>query len=277
MIVTVGLALGFRKSDHLAAAYGIAVSATMLMTTVLLFIAMREIWNWSLLAAGALAGLFFIVDASFFAANMVKVLEGGWVPLVLAACVYLIMYVWHRGMVAIGEFFRLNAGPIDGFIASLTAEKVVRVPGTAVFLTRCQQDTPPIIEWYVKHNRSLRECVVALTVATESVPYVAIDKNITAEELAPQFWRVVSRYGFMQKPDVTRILRVAQRQCPTINLSDLTYYIGTETVVPRAGHKGMPRWMEMLFAFMDRNAAHVTDYLHLPPDQVFEIGRQVAI
>jgi KUP system potassium uptake protein len=277
MIVTVGLALGFKKSDNLASAYGIAVSATMLMTTVLLFIAMREIWGWGLFAAGALAGLFFIVDASFFAANMVKVADGGWVPLALAAGVYLIMYVWHRGMVAIGNFFLENAIPIDQFIAELSAQKTARVPGTAVFLTRCQQDTPPIIQWYVKHNRSLRERVVALTVVTESIPYVTIDQNVTVEELAPQFWRIISHYGFMQRPDVPHILRIAQAKCPTLDLSDLTYYVGIETVVARGDHKRMPRWMEMLFAAMERNATHVTDYLHLPADQVFEVGRQIAL
>jgi KUP system potassium uptake protein len=277
MIVTVGLALGFKKSDNLAAAYGIAVSATMLMTTVLLFIAMRELWRWNILAAGALAGGFFIVDASFFTANMVKVAEGGYVPLLLAACVYFIMYIWHRGIGAINDYFRQRPIPIDRFIAGLSEQGVVRAKGTAVFITRCEQDTPPIIDWYVKQNRCLREKVVALTVATQSVPYVEIEKNITIEEIAPQFWRIVARIGFIQKPDVPRILRLSQWQNQKLDFSDMTYFVGVETIVPGEGHKMLPRWMEMAFAAMERNAAHVTDYLYLPPEKVFEVGRQIAI
>ena len=167
MIVTVGLALLFKKSDNLAAAYGIAVSATMLMTTALLFIAMREIWQWSLLAAGALAGAFFIVDTSFFLANMTKVAEGGYVPLLLAALVYGVMYVWHAGMEALGQRVAQYRLPIADFVASLAEQGTVRVPGTAVFFTRAIHDTPPIIRWYVRHNRALRRQVVALTITVE--------------------------------------------------------------------------------------------------------------
>ena len=167
LLVTVGLALAFKKSDNLASAYGIAVSTTMLMTTALLFIAMREIWRWSLPAAGALAGMFLIVDTSFFLANMIKIGEGGYVPLLLAAVVYLIMYVWHRGIAAITQCISQNSVPIAVFVDQLAAERVARVPGTAVFFTRALHDTPPIILWYVEHNRCLRQQIVALTVTVE--------------------------------------------------------------------------------------------------------------
>ncbi len=277
MLVTVGLALGFRKSDHLAAAYGIAVSATMLMTTALLFIAMREIWRWSLPAAGALAGLFFIVDTSFFLANMLKVAEGGYVPLLLAALVYTIMYVWHRGIVAITQRLAQNPVPIAGFFEQLAAEGVARVPGTAVFFTRAPHDTPPIILWYVKHNRCLRQQVVALTVSVESVPYIGVEQRVSVEELAPQFWRVVAHYGFMQRIDISRLLKHVQTKLPALDLNDLTYFVGIETIIARQDRKGLPRWQEMLFAVMERNAAHVTDYFRLPADKVFEIGRQIAV
>ena len=277
MLVTVGLALAFKKSDHLASAYGIAVSATMLMTTVLLFIAMREIWGWSISVAGALAGLFFVVDMSFFLANLTKIAEGGYVPLLLAALVYLIMYVWHRGIMAITQFLTQNPVPVARFFERLEAENVARVPGTAVFFTRTLHDTPPIILWYVQHNRCLRRQIMALTLVTESVPYVDLKQNITVEEIGPQFWRIIGHYGFMQRPDIDLLLRESQAKEPRLDLTDLTYYVGVETIVARENHLGLPRWQEMLFGSMDRNALHLTDYLHLPPDKVFEIGRQIAI
>ena len=277
MLVTVGLALAFKKSDHLASAYGIAVSATMLMTTVLLFIAMREIWGWSISVAGALAGLFFVVDMSFFLANLTKIAEGGYVPLLLAAFVYLIMYVWHRGIMAITQFLAQNPVPITRFFERLEAENIARVPGTAVFFTRAPHDTPPIILWYVQHNRCLRRQVVALTLVTESVPYVDLKQNITVEEIGPQFWRIIGHYGFMQRPDIDLLLRESRVKEPRLDLTDLTYYVGVETIVAREDDLGLPRWQEMLFGAMERNALHLTDYLHLPPDKVFEIGRQIAI
>lgn len=277
MLVTLGLALAFKKSDHLAAAYGIAVSTTMLMTTVLLFIAMREIWRWSLPAAGALAGLFFIVDTSFFLANVTKIGEGGYVPLLLAALVYLVMYIWHRGVMAINQILTQNSVPPERFFEQLKAENVARVPGTAVFFTRMQHDTPPVILWYVTHNRCLRQQVVALTLVTESVPYIDLKQNVTVEEIGPRFWRVIGRYGFMQRPDVGRLLRESQAKEPQLDLTDLTYYVGVETIVARENRLGLPHWQQMLFAAMERNALHLTDYLHLPPDKVFEIGRQIAI
>ncbi|MHB8886133.1 MAG: potassium transporter Kup [Methylovirgula sp.] len=277
MLVTVGLALAFKKSDHLASAYGIAVSATMLMTTVLLFIAMREIWHWSLAAAGTLAGLFFVVDMSFFLANMTKIAEGGYVPLLLAAIVYAIMFVWHRGIGAITQCLAQNPVPITEFFDQLSTERVARVPGTAVFFTRALHDTPPIILWYVKHNRCLRQQVVALTVIVESVPYVGVEQRVTIEELAPKFSRVVAHYGFMQRIDISRLLKHVQTKLPALDLDDLTYFVGLETIIGRQDRKGLPRWQAMLFAALERNAAHVTDVFRLPPDKVFEIGREIAV
>lgn len=277
MIVTVGLALIFRKSDNLAAAYGIAVSATMLMTTALLFIAMREIWQWSLAAAGALAGAFFVVDLSFFLANMMKVTEGGYVPLLLAALVYGVMYVWHSGIEALNKRTLTYRQPVKDFVAGLEADKIARVPGTAVFFTRVIEETPPIIRWYVKQNRALRRQVVALTVKIDSVPYVSADKRIMVEELAPDFWRVITRYGFMQRVDCPRLLKNIQAKIPSLDIDDLTYFVGLESIVARRDGKGLPCWQEMIFAYLERNAAHVTDYFQLPTSQVVELGRQVAL
>ena len=277
ILVTLGLAIGFGKSDNLASAYGIAVSATMLITSALLFIAMREIWGWSLAAAGAVAGAFVIVDASFFAANLAKVAEGGYVPLVLAALVYGVMYIWHLGASAVFARLQEQTVPVDDFMARIAEARIPRVPGTAVFLTRTQRDAPPVMVWHVRHNRALHERVFVLTIITESVPWVSSSQRLTVQELAPGFWRASAHFGFMERPDIPALLRQAHQRGCTIDLSDVTYYVGHETVVPRGDAKALPRVVEALFAFMQRNASYLTDYFRLPAEQVVEIGRQVAI
>ena len=277
MIVTVGLTIGFGKSDNLAAAYGIAVSATMLMTSVLLFIAMREIWRWSVPVAGALAGLFLIVDAAFFSANVVKIAEGGYVPLLLAGCVYFVMVVWHVGAAAVSGRLHETVMPIGSFMAKIEEAQVPRVPGTAVFLTRTQRDAPPVLVWHLKHNRSLHERLFILTVEIESVPRIRGAARLTVNEIAPNFWRARARYGFMERPDIPALLREAHGRGCMISVDDVTYYVGHETIVHREDRQALPHWLERFFAFMQRNSVHVSDFFRLPPDAVVEIGRQISI
>jgi KUP system potassium uptake protein len=277
MIVTIALTIGFGKSDNLAGAYGIAVSATMLMTSALLLIAMREVLQWSLAASIGIAGVFLVVDGAFFASNSLKIVDGGYVPLALAAAVYLVMYVWHRGFTAVTA--RINEGlvPLDTFMAKLEQDRVARVPGTAVFLTRAMRDTPPVLVWHVRHNRALQEHVLAITTQIEPVPWIDDETRATLTRDAPNFWRALVTYGFMERPDIPRLLaQLAERGC-TIDLADVTYFVGHETVTSRDDGKGMPRWQEELFAVMERNASHVTDYFNLPGDQVVEIGRLISI
>jgi KUP system potassium uptake protein len=277
MIVTLGLTIGFGKSDNLAAAYGIAVSATMLMTTALLFIAMREIWRWTLPAAAAVASAFFFVDAAFLAANLAKIADGGYVPLLLAAAVYGVMLVWHIGAQAVSARLQETVVPIASFMARIAAGRIPRVPGTAVFLTRTERDAPPVMVWHLKHNRALHERLFVLTVLTEAVPWIDDATRLNVEEIAPRFWRARARYGFMERPDIPALLQTAHAGGCGVDLSDVTYYVGHETVVPSDGDKGLPRWLEALFAAMQRNSAHVSDYFKLPRDAVVEIGREVAI
>jgi KUP system potassium uptake protein len=277
MIVTVGLALAFRKSDNLAAAYGIAVSATMLMTSALLFIAMRELWRWDIVRASAVAGAFFVIDASFFAANLLKIADGGYVPLALAAAVYAVMVIWHLGAEAVNARLQESIVPIDQFMGELQNRKIARVPGTAVFLTRTQRDAPPVMVWHVRHNRSLHEKVFVLTTITESIPWVRAEDRMIVAEIAPCFFRATARFGFMERPDIPALLEEAHARGCTIDLSDVTYYVGHETVVAREDEPGLPRWVEHAYAVMQRNAAHVTDYFKLAPDRVVEIGREVSV
>ena len=277
MIVTLGLTIGFGKSDNLAAAYGIAVSATMLMTTALLFIAMREIWRWTLPAAAAVAGAFFVVDAAFLVANLTKIADGGYVPLLLAAAVYGVMLVWHIGAQAVSGRLQETVVPIAAFMAQIAEGRIPRVPGTAVFLTRTERDAPPVMVWHLKHNRALHERLFVLTVGTEAVPWMEDASRLTFKEIAPRFWRATARYGFMERPDIPALLRTARAGGCGIDLSDVTYYVGHETVVASDSGKGLPRWLEALFAAMQRNSVHVSDYFKLPRDTVVEIGREIAI
>ena len=277
MIVTLGLTIGFGKSDNLAAAYGIAVSATMLMTSALLFIAMREIWHWALPAAAAVAGAFFIVDAAFLAANLAKIADGGYVPLLLAVAVYGVMLIWHTGARAVSARLQQTVVPIARFMAQIAERKVPRVPGTAVFLTRTERDAPPVMVWHLKQNRALHERLFVLTVLTESVPWIDDTARLKFEEIAPRFWRATARFGFMERPDIPALLRTAHTRGCGIDLSDVTYYVGHETVVASDDRTGLPRWVEALFAAMQRNSTHLSDYFKLPPDAVVEIGREIAI
>ncbi len=277
MIVTLALTIGFGKSDNLAAAYGIAVSATMLMTSVLLFIAMREIWNWPVWAAGAVAACFIVIDGSFLAANLAKVLQGGWVPLLLASVVYAIMWIWHRGAMALQARIEAELTPLSEMDALLRSGKIARVPGTAVFLTRATDKTPPVMSWHVRQNRALHQHVLALNLATLSVPWTDPEERVTVKHEADNFWRGQARIGFMEHPDVAAILADCKRQGAAIDLDDVTYYVGAETIVAAEDGKGIPRWQEALFAAMNRNAARISDYLALPYDQVVEIGREIEL
>jgi KUP system potassium uptake protein len=277
MIVTIGLTVGFGKSDNLAAAYGIAVSATMLMTTLLLFIAMREIWHWSLFRAGAVAGALAVVDTAFVAANLMKIADGGYVPVLLAAAVYGVMLVWHKGAEALAARIHEAVIPIQDFVAKIEAQGIPRVPGTAVFMTRTTFGVPPVMRWHVKHSRALHDRVLVLHVTTDMVPYVPAGQRLTVIPLAPGVWRAAAHFGFMERPDIPALLAQAHLHGCDIDTADLTYFVGHETVVWREDGKGLPHWMEAMFAFMQRNSLHVTDYFRLPAETVVELGREVAI
>ncbi|WP_175857284.1 KUP/HAK/KT family potassium transporter [Burkholderia anthina] len=277
MIVTIGLALMFRQSDNLAGAYGIAVSATMLMTTVLLFIAMREIWGWNLLASGAVAGLFFTFDMAFFTSNVMKLLNGGYVPLIIASLVYLVMYAWHRGVATVAD--RLDENPIspDAFMHS-TGDGLTRVPGTAVFLTRANNSVPPVLLWYVRHSRSLHRNVLAVTLDIASTPWVDAASRIKIAEPVPRYWTVTATYGFIEHIDLPALMaQLAAEHGSPREPGTLTYFIGMERVTCRDDGHGVPRWIGQAFALMLRNCTRVTDYLSVPAEQVVDLGREVSI
>jgi KUP system potassium uptake protein len=218
-----------------------------------------------------------LVDATFFSANLTKLLSGGYVPLLLASAVYGTMTVWHVGMDAIVDRLKETLEPMDDFFARLARDHIARVPGTGVFLTRAKAHTPPVLAWYVGKARALQERVFILRLETLPIPWSRYSDRMTIEHLAPGFWRGTARFGFMERPDVPALLRDAKLEGCDINLDDVTYFIGHETVIARGGGMGLPRFVEVFFAFMQRNAAHATDYFHVPHDSVVEIGREIAI
>jgi KUP system potassium uptake protein len=277
MFVTLALTLGFGKSDNLAAAYGIAVSLTMLMTSALLYIAMREIWGWSVPMAGLVAGAFLIVDGAFFAANLAKVLDGGYVPLLLAAAVYGVMWIWHRGVGAVHDQVAETSTQLEPILAKLASGGIARVPGSAVFFTRVAKGAPLVLIWHLKHNRALHENVLILRLTFTSAPRIKLEERFTLTRLAPKFWRADVRFGFMETPDIPLVLTQTQALGCDIDLTDVTYYLGHETIVARKDGKGLPLWEEAAFALMLRNAARLSDFLKVPTGQVVEIGRQIEI
>jgi KUP system potassium uptake protein len=261
MAATIALTLLFRRSDDLAAAYGIAVSLTMLMTSFLLFVAMREIWRWSLGLSAAVAGLFVIIDTAFL----------------LAAIIYGLMLIWHRGSVAVAHSLAQAPVPVADFLADLRARSVPRVPGSAIFLTRTVSGVPPVMIWHVRHNRALHQRVVVLSVLTESRPRVQWPERLSVVQEGEAFWRVTAHFGFMQRPDIPLVLKEAQQHGCQVLLDDVTYYVGHENILHRRQGAALPRWQEALFAAMMRNSSHVTDYFRLPGEEVVEIGRQISI
>src|SRR5260370_3594199 len=265
MIATGGLAIAFGKSRHLAAAYGIAVSATKLMTTVLLFIATREILRWSLPAAAALAGVFLVVDTAFFGSNLTKIAEGGWVPLLFAGCVYSIMMIWHVGAETVAKRVHETVQPIGKFLAAIRQDRIPRVRGTAVLLTQSERDGPQVMVWHVKHNRSLHERVFVLQVIAESIPWVRNADRLEIDAIAPNFWHGRARYGFMEHPNIPALLRQARdKHSCDVTLDDITYYLGHATIIHREHAKALPRSLEAIFAFMHPNSLHTHHYFLLP-------------
>jgi KUP system potassium uptake protein len=277
MVATLALTIIFRKSDNLAAAYGIAVSLTMLLTSVLLFIAMREIWGWSPIKAGAIALVFLVVDCGFFTSNLTKVLDGGYMPLLIAVAVYGVMWIWHRGTSAIRARVIADEVPLKKFIETIGAHDIARVPGSAVFLTRADSETPPVLVWHVRKNRSLHEYVLILKLVVTSSPRTKPSERLQIEHVADKFWRIEARHGFMERPNVLAVLDDCWTKGVEISRDDVTFYVGHETIIPREGRRGIPRWQEAIFAAMARNSVRITDVLKLPHNQVVEIGREVAI
>ena len=268
------LVLTFRTSSALSAAYGIAVTGTMAITTLLFAVVARARWNWSLWHVGLLTAAFLAIDLAFLFANVVKIEHGGWVPIVMAIVIYTLMSTWKRGRAELRDLHSARTLPMDTFLHSLERSGPLRVPGTAVVMTSDVSGAPVVLLHHLKHNKSLHQTVILLSVQTRGVPEVPADQRVTFEPLGQGFYRLVASYGFMQSPDVPAVLAgVAERGVPTAPMST-SYYLGHERLV-LTGPTPMPRWRKKLFAFMSRNARSATEFFHIPPNRVLELGAQI--
>ena len=249
----------------------------MLMTSALLYIAMREVWGWSVAAAGAVSAVFVVVDAAFFSSNLLKLLDGGWVPLVLATLVFSVMRIWHVGVAAIAATLGASKQPIGVFFDALAANGVTRIKGTAVFLSRARDTTPPLLIWHVRQNGCLYEDVLIVTIVTALVPRIAPEDRFTVREERPRVWRVGIKSGFMERLSLDDLLPALKDAGCAIDLDKVVYYVGHETIVRAQTGRRLSGFTEHLFASMERNQAHLTDVLGLPNDRVVEIGRHIAL
>lgn len=274
LVACVACVLHFQSSIKLAAAYGIAVTGTMAITTVIYYMVVTRAWGWTVHKAGALVGIFLIFDIAFFVANAAKFFDGGWFPISVAAAIFTVMTTWKRGRRELAEKFRATMLPLDAFLTDVETIKPSRVRGTAVFMASSAVGTPPALLHHFKHNQSLHEQLILLTVVSAPVPEVAASNRLTVEKLRAGVVHVTARYGFMEQPNIPRELLA----CPEleIDVGRTSYYLGRETLLT-SGPSKMARWRKWLFAFTARNARPATSYFGLPPGRVVEMGMQIDL
>jgi KUP system potassium uptake protein len=277
MVACVLLVLGFQQSSKLAAAYGIAVTGTMAITSIIFYVVTRGAWGWSRLKAGSLVLSFLIFDVAFFGANIVKFVEGGWFPIFVGAGFFACMLTWKIGRGHLANWFRTHSLPMDEFLASLSARLHSRVPGIGVVMASNSDRVPPILVHHAQRIHVLPEIVVLFTAATAHVPFVEEEKRLETELIGSGFYRVIAHCGFMEQPDVPRLVAEGLARFDLASKpEDITYYLGRETFLA-TGEGKMGRWSESLFAFLSRNAQPATTYFGIPSDQVVELGTQIDL
>ena len=274
-VIVIGLVLSFRSSAALAAAYGIAVSGTMLVTTVLLAEVAQRRWSWGMPMVFGVIGVFFVIDFSFFSANSFKIIDGGWFPLLVGSIVFTLMSTWRRGRQLLIERTTEDNPPLAEFIAELDPSQMPRVRGTAIYLASRRDTLPYAMTDNLRHNKVLHERVVILTVVTERVPSVAAADRIQAEDLGKGIWRMTVRFGFAERPALPPVLNAHPADVP-IDLAETSFFVGRELPVPSL-RPGIAIWREKLYAFMTRNAVAAWNYFQIPPKRVIELGTQVEL
>lgn len=275
-VCTILIVLGFRSSSALAATYGIALTITMVITALLLYVVITERWKWPLWAAVSLTAVFLTFDVALFAANSLKIFRGGWLPLGVAVAIFTVMTTWKTGRRLVAERLSARALPIEDFMTGIVAHPPARVPGTAVFMTAQRQGTPPALVHNLRYNKVLHEHVVILTVTTTHTPLVPVDEQVSVESLGHGLFFVRVQYGFMQDPNVPNALTRAVALGLALDSDDVTYFLGRETIIVTS-RQGMALWRERLFVLMARNAVRATAFFRLPTERVVELGVQVEM
>jgi KUP system potassium uptake protein len=270
--------IGFGSSSRLASAYGVAVTATMLVDTLLTFFVIRYLWRYPLWLCVFATGCFVVVDIAFFGATLLKVVDGGWFPLAIGAIVFTAMTTWRQGRSILFNRLRASSVPLKPFLDSLFVDPPQRVPGTAVFLTATPEATPHALLHNLNHNKVLHERVVFLTADVTEEPWVTFDKRVSITKLGHGCWRMNVRYGFMNEPDIAHTLEIASSLGLEFEMMSTSFFLSRETVVPVSElPSGMAFWREKLFAMMARNAGNAADYFKLPTNRVIELGTKVEI
>ena len=272
----VGLVLGFGSSSNLAGAYGIAVTGTMAIDSILIFVVMRKLWHWPIAVCAGISAFFLAIDLCFFSANLVKLFVGGWFPVVVGIVVYTLLSTWKRGREILFERLRPGAIALQPFIASITAHPPLRVPGTAVFLTATKEGVPHALLHNLNHNKVLHERVVLLTVRAEDIPHVPESQRVEVHPLGHDFFRLTVHYGFKDEPDLPLALERAKSTGLDFNMMETSFFLSRQTLVPTQA-PGMALWREKLFAAMSRNAASATAFFKIPTNRVVELGTRIEL
>jgi KUP system potassium uptake protein len=276
MVATIIIVIGFQSSGALAAAYGIAVSMTMVITAVLLHVVATERWKWPLPVALLVTGTFLLIDLAFFGSNLLKLLQGGWLPLAIATALFTLMTTWKAGRAIVAQRLKARGVPFEAFMAGVDRNPPLRVPGTAVFMTAHPGGTPPALVHNLRYNKVLHTFVVVLMVKTRAVPHVPPEDQVVVHDLGRGVFNVVVSYGFMQDPDVPEALRIARDGGLHVDEEDITYFLGRETIIV-THRRGMALWRERLFSVMAKNAVRATAFFRLPLERVVELGVQVDL
>jgi KUP system potassium uptake protein len=275
-IATIALVLSFRNSSNLAAAYGVAVTTTMVITTILAFVAMTKLWKWSKPLSVSITASFLVVDLSFFYSNIIKVPEGGWFPLIVGIIIYTMMTTWYKGRQLLRIKLTKITDPLDIFISQYKKTISQVVPGTAIFLTNNPNGTPPTLVYNIKYNKILHQQVVIMSIKYASVPYLNIKENLEVRQLDENIYHVLANYGYMDQTNIPKLIKLLIKRGVNIKEGDVTYFLGKESIVITK-NKEMSIWRESLFDFMSRNSEKIIPYFNLPSDKVCEIGTQIKL
>ncbi len=275
-VSTIALVLGFKSSSNLAAAYGIAVTTTMVITTILLFVAMRKLWNWKLPLAIIVTSFFLLIDLSFWGANLLKIFQGGWVPLVMGAIIYLMMTTWNKGRKNLLEKIHQQTMSLENFITEILSIRMIAIPGTAIYMSSNSKGTPPPLILNIKHNRLLHKQIIILTVKFLKVPHIKPEESIQIEQPTEGFYRVIANFGFMDVTNIQQIIELLEKNGIKIKMASTTFFLGRETLIS-GRKKGLGMLTDKLFILMSNNAQRATDFFNIPPNRVYEVGTQVEL
>jgi KUP system potassium uptake protein len=275
------IVMAFQNTSALGAAYGIAVTGTMFITTILFHVVVRRRFGWSFAKASTATTAFLLVDLAFFSANAVKIMHGGWVPMLIGVVLFTLMLTWKRGRALLNQRLSEGAMPISMFLDSVSRQSVHRVAGTAVFMTGNDDGVPPVLLHHLKHNKVLHERVILMSVKTADVPETSAADRVMVQPLGQGFWRVVACYGFMQSPNVPQVLDVVDQMGIRCRPMETSFFLGRERLIPTVTRSdepfAMPRWRKVIFSILARNARSATEFFAIPANRVVELGTQIEI